>query len=400
MKTCHATTLLLRAMMCVLSAVATVSCARQKADAAESTSAHTSAIVIAAAWPWARYPDMLYGKGLQLAIDEANREGGLAGRSFSLERIDDNESVDDGRLAAERLVSDGRVSAVVGHMQSYVTVPAAAVYDAAGLPLVAPTSTDASLTSHGYRRVFRTIFTDGDAGRQMAELAAAQRVQRVGIFYIRNEYGRALSNAFESRARALGIDVVGRVSYDPGSSTSAELEQIVRQWGERHIDGVFLGAEAGPAARFAKELQRQRLRVAMFGSDAVGIPTLLREGGVAVEGLMLPAPFHPNDPRVEVQRFVREFTLRNGTAPDVLAALGYDAVRVLTRAMRTAGTSAPDSVSAVLHRMRAWPGVTGPLSFDSTGALVAGRITGVIVRNGAFEYLGDRVAPVTASARD
>jgi branched-chain amino acid transport system substrate-binding protein len=380
---------LLRGLCAVVVAWSLTACTERKAaGAAERTGSASDSVIIAAAWPWASYPDMLYGKGLDLAVEEANAAGGLRGRPFALRRVDDQQSVDNGRLVAERLVTAGGIAAVIGHMQSYITVPAAAVYDAAGIVLVAPSSTDGSLTDRGYRRVFRSIFTDHDAGTQMADLAAESGVKRIGIFYIRNEYGRALSNAFETRARALGVDVIGRVSYDAGSSTGAELEQIVRQWNERHVDGVFLAAEAGPAARFAREVKRQGLNIALFGSDALGIPALIAEGGIAVEGLMLPAPFHPGDPRIEVQAFVRQFTARHGTGPDALAALGYDAMRLVTHSIVTAGTTAQDSVAAVLHATRNWRGVTRSMSFDSTGSLAEGPITRVMVRRGAFTFLG------------
>ncbi|MDZ7629973.1 MAG: hypothetical protein U5K74_01130 [Gemmatimonadaceae bacterium] len=67
------------------------------------------------------------------------------------------------------------------------------------------------------------------------------------------------------RASALGVDVVDRISYDPGSSNRSEVALIVRLWKERHIDGVFLAAEAGPAARFARELASQQMAVTLLG---------------------------------------------------------------------------------------------------------------------------------------
>ncbi|MEO5815224.1 MAG: ABC transporter substrate-binding protein [Gemmatimonadaceae bacterium] len=366
-----------------------LACADAKSQSSASRDARAGApIVIAAAWPWSAQPNLLYEKGMRLALDDANAAGGAAGRQFRLLRVDDHESVDEGRLVAQRLAAEGQVSAVIGHMQSYVTVPAAAVYDAAGIVLIAPTSTDAALTSRGYARVFRTIFTDRDAGRQMAELAKTKGVQRVGIFYIRNDYGRALSNAFEVRANALGLDIIDRQSYDPGSRGAAELEQIVRLWKERHVDGVFLAAEAGPAARIARELKRQKVAVMMFGGDALGIPPFLAEGGDAVNGIMLPTPFHPGDPRPEVQRFAAAFQKRFGLQPDALAALGYDAVQVLTHAMRVAGSPEAEKVAPVLHGLRNWKGVTGTFSFDASGDLSTNPITTVVVRNGEFTYLG------------
>ncbi len=67
---------------------------------------------------------------------------------------------------------------------------------------MAATATSPELTSKGYRRVFRTIFTDDEVGRQMADYAAARGYRRFAIYYSRDEYGRGLANAFEEEALA------------------------------------------------------------------------------------------------------------------------------------------------------------------------------------------------------
>ena len=131
-------------------------------------------IVIGVAWPWAARREVRYGEGLDMAVAEINAAGGVGGRRIVLEREDDHESVDEGELVAQRLANDPNVVAVIGHLQSYVSVPASAIYDLSGILMIAPTATDPELTAHGYSRVFRATFTDAEVGRQMAEYAARQ----------------------------------------------------------------------------------------------------------------------------------------------------------------------------------------------------------------------------------
>src|SRR5690606_39739667 len=108
-------------------------------------------IVIGAPWPWEARSALGYSKGLDMAVAEINGAGGVLGRPLRIKRVDDRESVAEGRLAAQQLAEDREVVAVIGHLQSYVSVPAAAIYDMAGLVMIAPTSTDPRLTSQGYR---------------------------------------------------------------------------------------------------------------------------------------------------------------------------------------------------------------------------------------------------------
>lgn len=347
----------------------------------------TGPIVIGAPWPWASRRDFLYDEGVLLALDEVNAAGGVLGRPLRLERVDDRESVDEGRLVAQRLVAARRVTAVVGHMQSFVSVPAAAVYDAAGIVYVSPTSTDAALTTPGYGHVFRVMFSDRAAGRQMAEVAATRGARQLAIYYVRNGYGRVLSNAFEVRASALGMNVVDRQSYEADDAGSAHRRELVRRWAERDVDAVFLAADAREAALFAREARRQRLDLLLLGGDAVGTPQLTEVGGDAVEGLLFPAPFHHDDPSPEARRFTDAFRRRYGRAPDVFAALGYDAVRVLAEAMRRARSTQSDSVARALHALHDWRGTTGVFAYDSLGDLPGKRIVQVVVRDGRLTWL-------------
>src|SRR3712207_3877593 len=178
-------------------------------------------IVIGAAWHWeARGEQILYGKGMDLALEELNAAGGVLNRPVKLLRLDDQESVDRGRIIAQELGRNPDVVAVIGHLHSYVTVSAAPIYDLSGLLLVSATSTSPELTNKGYGRVFRTVFNDTELGRQMAQFARDRGYRRMVIYYARDETGRGMANAFEEQLVSGGGQVVSRESFDPNLSAS------------------------------------------------------------------------------------------------------------------------------------------------------------------------------------
>jgi branched-chain amino acid transport system substrate-binding protein len=341
-----------------------------------------------------------YGEGLEMAVAEINAAGGVLGRRMVLRREDDHESVDDGEMVAQRFANDPDVVAVIGHLQSYVSVPASAIYDLSGLLMVAPTATDPELTSRGYSRVFRATFTDTEVGRQMAEYAARQGYERIGIYYIRTDYGRNLANAFEERANDLGLTIPARQSYEPGDSEASDsFRPVLRGWVELGLDAVFLAGEVPSAARAIVSAREEGLAVPIIGGDAMSSRELISVAGAAAEGAVVATAFHADEPRAEVRRFTAAFEQRYGVAPDAGSALGYDVVRLLADAMKRAGTVLPDSVARALHSLRDWRGVTGTFAFDSVGNLVGRPIAKMVVRNGAFEYLPDSGAPATVATR-
>ena len=359
--------------------------------------AGTGDITVAVVWPWQARGELLYGQGLDLAVEEINAAGGIGGRKIRLLREDDGESVNQGRLIAKRIASNPDVVAVIGHLQSYVTVPAAAIYDVAGLVLISPVGTDVALTSNGYTRVFRAIFTDREAGAQMADYAHERGYRRVAIYYVRTEYGRALANAFEERAASHAIAIVARESYDPGQSVAdGALERVFGQWAGLELDAIFLAGEVPLAGQIIAAIRAAGIDVPILGGDAMSSPALIQEAGPAAEGTVVAASFHPDMPSPEVRSFVERFRQRYGTDPDPASALGYDAVRVLAAAMRQARSLTPDDIAAALHSMRDFPGVTGPFTFDDAGNLVGRRIVTLVVRDGRFHYL----SPVSAQAEE
>jgi branched-chain amino acid transport system substrate-binding protein len=350
-------------------------------------------ITVAAVWPFQYRAELRFAEGVRMAVEEVNAAGGIGGRTLKVRMEDDRGSVNDGLLVAQKLADDPSVSAVIGHLNSYVTVPAAPVYESGGLVLLAPASTAPELTAKGYTRVFRIIPTDRQTGREMAEYAAQRGYRRIAIYYVRNSYGRALANAFEERAATTGITVVARASYAPEAQGDGRtFAPTLAEWRDMELDAVFLAGQVPQAGYLVAEARRQGITVPILGDDAMGSPALVQAGAEAVEGTVVPAPFHPHEPRPEVRRFADSFRRRYGTDPDAGAALGYDAVQVLAAAMRTAKSAAPEDVAAALRAMKNHEAVTGLVSFDARGDLSARAMVKTVVRGGAFHYLGETLA--------
>jgi branched-chain amino acid transport system substrate-binding protein len=356
--------------------------------------AATGDIVIGAAWPWQARENLLYGQGLQMALDEANAAGGLRNRRLTILKVDDSETVDRGRAVAQELAANPDVVAVIGHLQSYITVPAAAIYDLAGIVLVAPTSTDPALTEQSYKLVFRTTFTDRQVGSHMAAVSLARGYRRMAIYYMRDRYGRSLANAFEETFRGGGGEVMDRQSYDSSESANPRtVDQLIENWRSRDLIAIFIAGEAPQAALIMATATQKGVTIPMLGGDALGTPELFASGERAVEGVTIVSPFHPDDPRPEVRHFDEAFEKRFGRRPDTAAALGYDALRVLVEGLKAAPSTAPADIAAALHGLSGWRGVTGTFAFSPSGDLSNHPLVTVVARKGRFAFLSNGEAP-------
>jgi branched-chain amino acid transport system substrate-binding protein len=345
-------------------------------------------VVVAVAWPL-KLGKASLAQGVDLAVDEINRAGGvIGGRRLKVVYKDDASSLSKGRLVAQEIADDLDVAAVIGHLNTYITAPAAQIYERAGIVMVTPGASGQKITENGARLVFRSLPGNRDQGRQIADYAAAQGYRSVAIYYIKNDYGIDLANYFEQRAHALGIAIADRRSYNMGGDNHAAL---LAEWAAfLKVDAVFLCGSLPESAEILRDARAAGLTVPVFGAAGLDSPDLIRLGGASVEGTVVFSLFNVGDPRPEVRAFGERFRKQFGAPPDSTAAQGYDTVQLLVHAMRQARSIVPAQVATALRGTRDYHGVTGTSSYTEEGEPSGKRLAKVVVKDGRFVYFEER----------
>ena len=96
-----------------------------------------SEIIIGIAWPF-ESDQSLFEEGIDMAVEDINKEGGIRGQKLVLLKLDDASEVTTGMAAAKKLTENSSVKAVIGHKSSYISIPASAIYEEAGLIMLSP----------------------------------------------------------------------------------------------------------------------------------------------------------------------------------------------------------------------------------------------------------------------
>lgn len=364
-----------------------VSCAPEDPQTQRSRAAAAAAaddpIMIGFVWPFSEQYDFL-PQGVYMAVDEINAAGGLlGGRPIMLVERDDEDSVREGRLIAQEFAENPNITAVIGHAWSYVSIPAAPLYEFNGLIMLSPSATSPELTRSGYRYIFRNVASDSEVGRQLANYAHSQGYRSIMILYLNDSYGRELSNVFENEADKLGIQIIDRRPY-LGSERS--FDRILRNWRSESFDAIFIAGKQ-EAAAFILQARQFGIDVPVLASDGLDTPRLWETAGPAANGVVVVSHYHPDNPREEQQAFIESFTRLYGMPPDTWAAQGYDAVKLLAYAIETAGTTEPSAVADVLRSTVNWPGVTGPHTFSANGDVIDKPVVLMVMNDGVFEFL-------------
>ncbi|MDE2059083.1 MAG: branched-chain amino acid ABC transporter substrate-binding protein [candidate division NC10 bacterium] len=331
-----------------------------------------------------------------LAVEEWNEKGGIQGHRIQLLLEDDRNDPLEAVAAAKRLVQAG-VWGVIGDLTSAASLPASAIYQAAGIPQITPSSTDPRLTEQGFQSLFRTCGRDDQQGRVAAEFVLDRlHPRRIVILYDRTAYGQALAEAFKRRiVHALrGL----RVTSMALSSDRKDLNSVVEQIKAKEPDLVYFGGLYHEGGLLAKRLREEGVQATLVSGDGVfGTEFVNLAGEAAAAGTYLtfaPDPMLLPTAEAAIKRFHARYS---AIGPYSLYA--YDAAGALFTAIADARPTTPSRphllrVSQVLHRMT-YMGALGRLRWDHKGDLVKPPYVIYQVKKGGsfqgwFEQVTDR----------
>ena len=332
--------------------------------------------VIAAAGPWKQGYGQMNRLGIELAVEEINKAGGIDGHRLEVIYRDDEGDGEKAAKIAQEFVANINISAVVGHVNSGAMVSAARIYDG-HLAALATTATSPDLTGVS-PWVFRVISSDSANGIDLARFAARLGAQRAAILYENNSYGRGLTDAFR---RSFPGEII---SIDPITDAgNQDFEPYVSYYKRTSPEIVFVAGTEASGIALLREAKRQALNARFLGGD--GWTGVVADTSAA-EGAYVGAPFTDADTRPEVRRFVEAFLARYERAPDGYSALAYDATMVIATALAKQGPERTRirEFLAELSGRTALTGITGPIAFHANGDPVGKSFVMTRVRRGAL----------------
>ncbi len=369
-------------------------CSKPGVERAERAEKSEGDIVIGVALPLKDERHFL--EGLEMAIEDLNKKGGILGRRLrtifendeSFADVDNKYLVRKGKMIANKFAKDPDVVAVIGHNTSDVALPASIIYERDKVVFITPFATTPSLTNHGFRFVFRTLPTDTDYARRLAALAKL-KFKRVLIVAVDDIYGENLSANFHTFAEDLGVNIVGNIHFQPWEDDMKG--ELIRRGnlieGKKFddiFDAIFLAAEMPKAAKIIKIARDLKITVPFFGGDALDTKELWGMAGEDAEGTIICSTVINEG--LEFQRFKKRFIEKYGYAPEHWAAHTYDTVQVLAYAMETAGSTVPEKVAEALHFVQDWQGITATFTFNEKGDVVDSISGFKVLSKGEFTY--------------
>jgi branched-chain amino acid transport system substrate-binding protein len=301
--------------------------------------------------------------GIRLAVDAINKAGGIHGKKVRLITYDDRGDAKEAGTAVTRLINRDQVAAVLGEVASGLSLAGAPVCQQSGIPMVTPSSVAPEITAVG-DRIFRVCFTNRFQAYACAKFAHDDlKAQTAAILYDQKlPYSVGLADEFQKQFTTLGGRITTRVSYQEGDQDfSAQLTSLRGT----NPDLVFIPGYYTDVANIAVQARKLGIRAPLLGGDGWDSAKLAEIGGAAIEGAYFASHYCQQDPRTHVQEFLKNYRTQFGTAPDAMAALGFDAANILFAAMQQAPSQAGADIAAALASTKKFDGVTGRISIDA-----------------------------------
>ncbi|MBW3671158.1 MAG: ABC transporter substrate-binding protein, partial [Acidobacteria bacterium] len=267
--------------------------------------------------------------------------------------------------AVAKLISEHDVVAILGEVASSRTLAAAPIAQSREIPMISPASTNPKVTEVG-DYIFRVAYVDTFQAQALAGFIREELELRKGAILkdVKNDYSMGLAQYFTEAFEALGGEIVIDQNYNEGDiDFSSQLAAV----NKTDPDFLFIPGYYAEAAQIARQSRQHGMNLPLIGADGWESPELLTVGGEALEGAHFSSPFFADDPRPAIHDFVERFTELHDVAPDAIAALGYDAARLLADAMERAESLKPQAIRDAIASTTGFSGVTGEITIGPKG---------------------------------
>ena len=301
-------------------------------------------------------------QGARLAVEEINAAGGTLGQPIQLIVEDNGSKAGETATITRKFISQDKVVAILGDLTSSATMEGAPLAQAAKIPLLTPSATNVAITKIG-NYIFRSCFIDPFTGKIMAKFALdrLKAKQAIVMTDVKQDYSVGLTDAIRQYFTQNGGGIAETFSYSSGDTnfrtqlTGSPDGASGCCFPARILHRGGADPSSGQTTRNHLPICRRR-RLGQSGAGRGCRQSRRRE--------LLYRPFLGRDPDPKVQKFVQTYRAKYGALPDALAALWYDGARLLSQAIKRAGSTDAAKIRDALAATRDFEGVTGRISID------------------------------------
>ncbi|GAA5132187.1 ABC transporter substrate-binding protein [Alloalcanivorax gelatiniphagus] len=305
-------------------------------------------------------------RGVQLAIDEINANGGvLGGRELVLVRRDDESNPAKGVVAARELIHKEKVAVLFGGLDTPVALAIVPLANQAKMPFMDPWAAGTPITKNGAdpNFVFRVSAMDELVDVAMVEYAQKNfGSEKFGLLMINNPWGESNHKGLVAALDAKGMKPAGSEKFDGDAIDVVPQLTRLRDAG---ADTIALVGNVGPSAQVVKSLRRMGWDVPIvshWGPAGGRFTELAGPGAEKVHFVQTYSFFGDQSPvgKKVIAALTDKYDDINGPAditPAVGVANAYDAMHLTALAIDNAGSTDGEAIREGYFEIDTYPGL-------------------------------------------
>ncbi|GIN92326.1 ethanolamine utilization protein EutJ [Siminovitchia terrae] len=317
--------------------------------------------------------------GLKLANEELSEKGEV---KIDLLVEDSAGAQDQALSAAQKLMNNENVSAIIGPTLSTEMNVVGPEADLNGIPIMGT-----STTAEGIPQIGEYVFRDSIPEAVAIPASVKKAVDEYGAKKVALIYGnddvftKSGYDTMKKTVEDMGLEVVTTETFQIGQSDyKAQLTKIKNL----KPDIVLASALYNEGAVILDQARKMGIDVPFVGGNGFNSPEIINIAGDAANGLIVATPWFSEKDNEKVQNFVKKYNDAYGKDPDQFAAQAYDGLYLMAEAIKTAGGDDSDDIRDGLAEIKDFEGVLGTMSFDKDGDIVM-EPTVLIVEDGKFK---------------
>jgi branched-chain amino acid transport system substrate-binding protein len=297
-------------------------------------------------------PDIL--KGVQVAVEQINANGGILGRQVQIVTADTGGDAVDAVPALQKLINVDQVNLIIGpsSLEAAAVLP---LLQQSKIPdiIVGGTTQLDNLTS---KYVWRSSPSDNLLGVSMAFYANSKGYTKAALVFGSNESAQTLKSPVIEAFKRHGGTIVADISLVPDqSSYRSEIEQLYAT----NPQVVFTQVDAQTGATLFSEIKELKgLGLPFVGTDVTASSDFIKAIKPAVAQQVLTSLQGTSTGGQATAEFTQLYNAKFHATPVELADYGYDGMNILALAADAAGSLDGDAISAKMKTVANPPSET------------------------------------------
>jgi len=304
--------------------------------------------------------------GLKLAIKEVNDAGGVNGKKIKIVEADAKSEAAESVNAATKLISDDKVIALVGPAVTANVIAESQVATDNMIPVIGPAATNPDVTvENGQVKpyIFRACFIDPQQSEVMAQFASKDLNAKTAVLYLdsSSDYSKSLGKIFKEKFEADGGQVVMEEAF---LAKDQDFKAALTKIQTANADVIFVPAYYEEVGKIVKQARELGITAAILGTDGWDDSKVIDIAGKdALNNTYFCTHYFEGDE--EVQDFIKAYKGEYNNDPNVFAALGYDAGKMLVNAIERGGEDS-QKIRDNIETIKDLKVGTGVITMDAT----------------------------------